>query len=69
MMRITRSAVLEVLGQEHVRVARAKGLRAKNVLQVHVLPNAAIPIITVAGRRESPARSGEREWITGDSCG
>jgi peptide/nickel transport system permease protein len=49
MMRITRSSVLEVLGQEHVRVARAKGLRELGVLGRHVLPNAAIPIITVAG--------------------
>jgi peptide/nickel transport system permease protein len=49
MMRITRSSVLEVLGQEHVRVARAKGLRNHGVLSRHVLPNAAIPIITVAG--------------------
>jgi peptide/nickel transport system permease protein len=49
MMRITRSSVLEVLNQDHVRVARAKGLLSSNVLSRHVLPNAAIPIITVAG--------------------
>jgi peptide/nickel transport system permease protein len=49
MMRITRSSVLEVLGQEHVRVARAKGLPNIRVVGRHVLPNAAIPIITVAG--------------------
>jgi peptide/nickel transport system permease protein len=49
MMRITRSSVLEVLGQDHVRVARAKGLRSAGVLGRHVLPNAAIPVITVAG--------------------
>jgi peptide/nickel transport system permease protein len=49
LMRITRSSVLEVLGQEHVRVARAKGLAPTGVLQRHVLNNAAIPIITVAG--------------------
>jgi len=49
MMRITRSSVLEVLGQDHVRVARAKGLRTAGVLGRHVLPNAAIPIVTVAG--------------------
>ena len=49
LMRITRSSVLEVLGQEHVRVARAKGLREWRVIVRHVLPNAAIPIITVAG--------------------
>ena len=49
MMRITRSSILEVLGQDHVRVARAKGLPATGVVGRHVLPNAAIPIITVAG--------------------
>jgi peptide/nickel transport system permease protein len=49
MMRITRSSVLEVLGQDHVRVARAKGLPPPGVLSRHVLPNAAIPVITVAG--------------------
>jgi peptide/nickel transport system permease protein len=49
MMRITRSSVLDVLGHDHVRVARAKGLRAPDVLRRHVIPNAAIPIITVAG--------------------
>jgi peptide/nickel transport system permease protein len=49
MMRITRSSILEVLGQEHVRVARAKGLTDSAVLSRHVLSNAAIPIITVAG--------------------
>ena len=49
LMRMTRSSVLEALGQEHVRVARAKGLREHRVVLRHVLPNAAIPIITVAG--------------------
>jgi peptide/nickel transport system permease protein len=49
MMRITRSSVLEVLGLDHVRVARAKGLSTAGVLGRHVLNNAAIPVITVAG--------------------
>ena len=49
LMRITRSAVLEVLGHDYVRSARAKGLPSAGVLGRHVLPNAAIPIITVAG--------------------
>jgi peptide/nickel transport system permease protein len=48
-MRNTRSAVLETLGQEHVRVARAKGLREGRVLSRHVIRNAALPILTVAG--------------------
>lgn len=49
MMRITRSSILEVLDQDHVRVARAKGLPSSSVLKRHVLRNAAIPVITVAG--------------------
>jgi peptide/nickel transport system permease protein len=49
MMRNTRSAVLEALGQDHVRTARAKGLAARTVLSRHVLKNASIPIITVGG--------------------
>lgn len=49
LMRNTRSAVLEALGQDYVRVARAKGLPGSRVLVRHVLQNASIPIITVAG--------------------
>lgn len=49
LMRITRSSVLEVMGQDHVRTARAKGLPRRRVLTRHVLPNAGIPILTVAG--------------------
>ena len=49
LMRNTRSAVLEVLGQEHVRVARAKGLTERRVLGRHVILNASLPILTVVG--------------------
>jgi peptide/nickel transport system permease protein len=49
LMRMTRSSVLEVLGQDHVRVARAKGLGTFQVMARHVVPNAAIPIITLGG--------------------
>jgi peptide/nickel transport system permease protein len=49
MMRNTRSAVLEALSQDHVRVARAKGLAGRTVLVRHVLKNASIPIITIGG--------------------
>jgi peptide/nickel transport system permease protein len=49
LMRNTRSAVLEVLGQEHVRVARAKGLPQRRVMTRHVILNASLPILTVAG--------------------
>jgi peptide/nickel transport system permease protein len=49
LMRYTRSSVLEVVGQEYVRVARAKGLPQRRVLLRHILPNAGIPILTIAG--------------------
>jgi len=47
--RITRAAMLEVLAQDYVRTARAKGLGQGSVLFVHALKNAAVPIITVIG--------------------
>ncbi|GAA1956863.1 ABC transporter permease [Catenulispora subtropica] len=47
--RFTRSAVLEVLGQDYVRAARAKGLPARTVLVKYVLRAALVPIITVVG--------------------
>ncbi len=47
--RITRAAMLEVFTHDYVRTARAKGLRERSVVRGHVLRNAAIPIITVAG--------------------
>jgi peptide/nickel transport system permease protein len=47
--RFTRSAVLEVLGQDYVRAARAKGLPGRIVLFRYVLRSALVPIITVAG--------------------
>ena len=49
MMRNTRSAVLEVVGQDYVRVARAKGMSSSRVLMRHIMPNASLPILTVAG--------------------
>ncbi len=49
LMRYTRSAVLEALSHDHVRVARAKGLANRTVMTRHVLRNASIPIITVVG--------------------
>lgn len=47
--RMTRSAMLEVLGSDFVRTARAKGLRESRVLARHALRNALIPVITVLG--------------------
>jgi peptide/nickel transport system permease protein len=47
--RITRSAMLDVLGQDYIRTARAKGLSETVVVFVHGLKNAAVPISTVVG--------------------
>jgi peptide/nickel transport system permease protein len=47
--RMTRSATLEVLGQDFVRTARAKGLPERAVIVRHVLKNAALPVVTVVG--------------------
>ncbi|OGL00433.1 MAG: ABC transporter permease [Candidatus Rokubacteria bacterium RIFCSPHIGHO2_12_FULL_73_22] len=47
--RLTRSAVLDVLGEEYVLTARAKGLGEGRVIGKHTLRNAAIPIVTLAG--------------------
>ena len=47
--RMTRSAMLEVLGSDYIRTAWAKGLRERAVLARHALRNALIPIITVLG--------------------
>ena len=47
--RLTRSAMLEVLGEEYIKTARAKGLAEGRVIAKHTLRNAAIPIVTLAG--------------------
>jgi len=47
--RMTRSAVLEVLREDYIRTARAKGLREGTVLVRHALKNALLPIVTVIG--------------------
>src|SRR5205814_8783992 len=47
--RITRASMLEVLQQDYVRTAPAKGLDQRNILFVHALKNAAVPIVTVIG--------------------
>jgi peptide/nickel transport system permease protein len=48
-MRYTRSAMLEVLGQDYVRTARAKGLNDRIVISRHALRNALLPIVTIIG--------------------
>src|SRR5258707_1187899 len=47
--RITRASMLEVLAQDYIRTARAKGLGQSNILFIHALKNAAVPIVTVIG--------------------
>jgi peptide/nickel transport system permease protein len=47
--RLTRSAMLDVLGEEYIKTARAKGLGEGRVISKHTLRNAAIPIVTLAG--------------------
>jgi peptide/nickel transport system permease protein len=48
-MRITRSAVLEVLREDYIRTARAKGQRPRVVVRRHALRNALLPVVTVVG--------------------
>jgi len=50
-MRVTRSSMLEQLGQDYIRTLRAKGLSAWRVVWVHGLRNALIPVISLAGLR------------------
>lgn len=47
--RMTRSAMLEVLGQDYIRTARAKGLRNRQVVMNHGFRNALLPIVTIVG--------------------
>jgi peptide/nickel transport system permease protein len=47
--RITRAAMLEVLQQDYIRTARAKGIGQQGILFVHALKNASVPIVTVIG--------------------
>jgi peptide/nickel transport system permease protein len=47
--RVTRAAMLEVLQQDYIRTARAKGIGQQGILFVHALKNASVPIVTVIG--------------------
>lgn len=47
--RITRTSIIEVMGEDFIRTARAKGLRERSVLLGHALRNAAVPIVTIVG--------------------
>ena len=52
-MRMTRSSLLEVLRQDYIRTARAKGTRERAVIVRHALKNAFIPVVTVIGQQFS----------------
>lgn len=58
LMRLTRTAMLEVLSQDYIRTARAKGLRGGRVVTVHGLRNALIPILSLLGVQVSFLISG-----------
>ena len=47
--RLTRSSMLEVLREDYVRTARAKGLKERTVIYIHALRNALIPVLTILG--------------------
>ena len=47
--RITRATMLEVLSQDYIRTAKAKGVGSRTILFLHALKNAAVPIVTVIG--------------------
>ena len=56
--RITRSSLLEVLGQDFVRTARAKGLKERSVILRHATRNALLPVVTVIGLQLGALLSG-----------
>ena len=56
--RITRSSLLEVLGLDYVRTARAKGLAEPAVVRKHGLPNAMLPVVTIVGLQVGGLLSG-----------
>ena len=58
MARLTRSAVLEVLREDYIRTARAKGLAEMVVIARHALRNALLPVVTVAGYQFSTVLGG-----------
>jgi peptide/nickel transport system permease protein len=49
LMRLTRASLLEVVRQDYVRTARAKGLRERSIIVRHTLRNALLPVVTVLG--------------------
>jgi peptide/nickel transport system permease protein len=57
-MRMTRTMVLEVMRQDYIRTAYAKGLRERTVLVRHAMKNALIPVVTIIGLQVGTALSG-----------
>lgn len=47
--RLTRTSMLEILGQDYIRTAKGKGVQRQRVIWVHALRNAAVPVITIIG--------------------
>jgi peptide/nickel transport system permease protein len=56
--RLSRTSMVEVLGSDYIRTARAKGLRERTVIYKHALRNAVIPVVTVAGMQFGELLSG-----------
>ena len=56
--RMGRSSLLEVIREDYVRTARAKGLNNRWVIALHALPNALLPVITLVGRAARPGAGG-----------
>jgi len=48
-LRMTRTSMLDILTQDYVRTARAKGVNSRNLIMKHVLKNALIPVVTLSG--------------------
>ena len=79
--RMTRSSMLEVLGEDYIRTARAKGLRTVRVIGLHALRNALIPVVTVIGLQVGTLMGGAiltetifswpgvGHWLVGPSTG
>lgn len=63
--RLTRASVLEVISQDYIRTARAKGLRERRVIGLHALRNASIPILTMLALQFGTLLGGAviTEWI------
>jgi ABC-type dipeptide/oligopeptide/nickel transport system permease component len=56
--RITRSSLLDVLGLDYIRTARAKGLAEPSVVRKHGMPNAMLPVVTIVGLQVGGLLSG-----------